>query len=181
MTAIYDFRLIFALPDPKADPASYLDILFEAGCDDATVGTGRPGMIGRDFSREAASAKKAVTTAIRDIRKAIPGTYLVEAGPDLVNLTDIASHLGVTKQNIRKYAAGEIRTVNAPFPPPVYSGSPNLWHLYNVIVWIGTNTKFELRRELLDIAKVAYEQNMTAQKRHLDYCEDLLGKENNGT
>jgi hypothetical protein len=166
MTATYDFSLIFALPDQKADPTSYLDTLFEAGCDDATVGAGRPGMIGLDFSRAAASAGEAVATAIRDVRNAIRGADLIEAGPDLVNLSDVASHLGVTKQNIRKYAAGEIRTTKTPFPPPAYSGSPSLWHLYDIALWISANTKLKVRSELLEIAKITYKENLKAQMDH---------------
>ena len=181
MTALYDFSLIFALPDLKADPASYLDTLFEAGCDDATIGAGRSGMIGLDFSREAANAEEAVATAIRDTQNAIPGADLIEAGPDLVNLTDVASHLGVTKQNIRKYAAGEIRTINTSFPPPVYSGSPSLWHLYNVALWIKRNTKLRVQSTLLDITRETYKKNLERQKKSLDSCEKPLSQENHGT
>jgi hypothetical protein len=172
MTATFNFSLIFALPGATADPSSYIDALFEAGCDDATVGIGRPGMIGLDFSREAATAEKAIATAIRDVQRAIPGADLIEAGPDLVNLTDIASHLSTTKQNIRKYAAGEIRTVNSAFPPPIHSGSPSLWHLYDAAQWIKTNTKLRVQRELLDITRITYEENLKARKRHLDHLEN---------
>ena len=173
MASMFDFSLIFTLPDPKADPSSYIDALFGAGCDDATVGAGRPGMIGLDFSREAATAKKAIATAIHDVQKAIPGADLIEAGPDLVNLTDMASHFDTTKQNIRKYAAGEIRTVTGAFPSPVHSGSPNLWHLYDAALWIKTNTRIIVRPELLEITRVTYEANLKAQKRHLDHTANL--------
>jgi hypothetical protein len=175
MPAMYDFSLIFALPDLQADPASYLDQLFEVGCDDATVGVGRPGIIGLDFSREAASAEEAVTTAIRDTQKGIPGAELIEARPDLVNLTDIASHLGVTKQNIRKYSAGEIRTIDIRFPPPAYSGSPSLWHLYEVALWIRANTRLKIRSELLHTAKVTYQENLKAQRRHFEISSQNQG------
>jgi pimeloyl-ACP methyl ester carboxylesterase len=127
MRAVFEFTLVFALPDADADPASCLDALFEAGCDDAAAGTDRPGMIALDFARAAVSAASAVASAIRDVRRAIRGAELIEIAPDLVNLTDIAGYLGVTKQNVRKYAAGETRRVKAPFPPPVFSDAPNLW------------------------------------------------------
>jgi hypothetical protein len=39
MTSTFEFTLVFALPDAGADPASYPDALFEAGCDDATWGS----------------------------------------------------------------------------------------------------------------------------------------------
>jgi hypothetical protein len=32
-----------------------------------------------------------------------------------------------------------------------------------------TNTKLKVRSELLDIAKVSYDQNLRMQKRHLDF------------
>jgi hypothetical protein len=172
MASMFDFSLIFTLPDPKADPSSYNDALFEAGCDDATVGAGRLGMIGLDFSREATTAKKAIATAIRAVQTAIPGADLIEAGPDLVNLSDIASHLGATKQNIRKYAAGEIHAVDGAFPSPVHSGSPNLWHLYAAALWIKTNTRIIVRPELLEVTRVTFEENLKAQKRHLDHSEN---------
>jgi hypothetical protein len=81
----YEFELTFSLPDADADPASFLDALFEAGCDDATVGVGRRGAIGLDFTREAASARDAFSSAIEDVKRAIPGAVLVEAKPDLAN------------------------------------------------------------------------------------------------
>lgn len=36
----YDFLLKFDLPDPGTGPEGFVDALYEAGCDDATVGIG---------------------------------------------------------------------------------------------------------------------------------------------
>ena len=88
----FDFILKFDLPDPETDPDKFVDALFEAGCDDATVGIGQHGRVALNFTREAATALEAVASAIADVRKAIPGARLVEATPDLVGLTDIADH-----------------------------------------------------------------------------------------
>jgi hypothetical protein len=167
MMPVFEFTLVFALPEADADPASYLDALFETGCDDATAGIGRPGMIALDFAREAESAANAVASAIRDVRRAIRGAKLIEAAPDLVNLTDIAGYLGMTKQNVRKYAAGEARRMKAPFPLPVFSGIPSLWHLYDAMTWFAQHTDQTPRRELLEIAKVAFAENLKIQKRRL--------------
>ena len=69
----YDFTIVFDLPVPSVDPAGYLDALYEAGCDDATVGVGEPGSIELDFTREASSAEEAMSSAVADVLKAIPG------------------------------------------------------------------------------------------------------------
>ncbi len=67
----YEFELKFKLSDEE-DPEQYLDALFEAGCDDALVGLGKVGFIGMDFSREAENVHLAISTALRDVREAIP-------------------------------------------------------------------------------------------------------------
>jgi hypothetical protein len=108
---MWEFILKFRLPDRAIDPESWLDVLYEAGCDDVTVGTGKAGVIALDFSREASSAEEAVQSAINDVRKAIPGAVLTEIGPDLVNLADLAEVVGCARQNIRKYVAGEIKAL----------------------------------------------------------------------
>jgi hypothetical protein len=74
----YDFVLRFVLPDPGANPAQFLDALFEAGCDDAVIGIGLPGSVALDFSREAASADVAVRSATEAVMTAIPDAKLAE-------------------------------------------------------------------------------------------------------
>ncbi len=167
MTAVFEFTLIFALADAGADPAVHVDGPFEAGCDDATLGVGRPGMLALDFAREGESAAEALASAIRDARRALRGAELVEVAPDLVNLSDIARYLGVTKQNVRKYAAGEARRVKGAFPPPAFSGAPSLWHLYCVTIWFAKHTGLAPKRELIDVAKVAFRENLRIQRRRL--------------
>jgi hypothetical protein len=76
----YVFMLIFALPGREDKPEDYLDALFEAGCDDATVGVGFPGMIGLDFTRADNSAEDALRSAIRNVQAAIPGANLSVVG-----------------------------------------------------------------------------------------------------
>jgi len=98
----YDFILKFDLPENGADPEQYVDSLYEAGCDDASVGIGQNGRIALSFIRQSASAYDAISSAIIDVKKAIPGVKLIEATPDLVVLTDIAVILGFSCQNMRK-------------------------------------------------------------------------------
>jgi hypothetical protein len=78
---IHEFTLSFELPDPSTDPSTLLDALYQAGCDDATAGVGRPGMLALAFGREAASAETAVKSAIKHVHRAVPGAKLVEITP----------------------------------------------------------------------------------------------------
>lgn len=162
--ATYDFTLTFELPDPETKPEGLVDALFEAGCDDATIGVGRPGLIGIDFSRDAPSAEKAVRSALKSVDRAIPKARLVEAKPDLVNLSDVAEVVGVSRQNVRKYASGEIRSVDVPFPVPSFSGAPPLWHLYEVTDWFLRYTNLRPAKEVVETAHVAFNLNLAAQR-----------------
>lgn len=164
--ATYEFALTFALLDAGAEPASFLDALYDAGCDDATIGVGRRGSIGLEFAREAPSAEKAIRSAVAAVQRAIRGAQLLEVKPDLVNLSDVAELVGVSRQNIRKYAAGEVRSVKAPFPAPCFSGTPSLWHLYELIVWLTRHTDLRAPREIVDLSAAAYQINLEAQQRH---------------
>jgi hypothetical protein len=93
--------------------------LGEFGCSDALVGVGQPGRIALDFTREGPSAQAAITSALADVKKAIPDGKLVEVSPDLVGLTDVAELVGVTRQNVRKLMLSHAED----FPAPVRDGS----------------------------------------------------------
>ena len=168
---LYEFVLTFRFTPADAAPEAFLDALFEAGCDDATVGTGRPGMIGIQFAREALSAEEAMASAIAGVRKAIPGAVLVEAGPDLVNLTDVAQLVGCTKQNIRKYASGEARrTGEVPFPVPVVTSATSLWHFAEVAAWLRRHAGMQVSESVTEVAKAAAKVNL---QRHQERVRDL--------
>ncbi|MEW8308250.1 MAG: DNA-binding protein [gamma proteobacterium symbiont of Ctena orbiculata] len=74
--AVYKFTLTFALPSDRDNPEAFVDALFEAGCDDAIVGTGVKGGISLDFTREADSVEKAIASAVENVKTAIPGAKL---------------------------------------------------------------------------------------------------------
>ncbi len=43
-----------------------------------------------------------MVSALRDVKKAVPGAELIEVTPDFVGLTDVAELIGVSRQNMRK-------------------------------------------------------------------------------
>lgn len=159
----FTFVLTFALPGRDSDPEQFLDALYEAGCDDAAVGVGQAGMIGLDFARAANGAEDAIRSAIGDVRAAIPGAVLIQAGPDLVGLTEMAEIFGFSRQNMRKYATGQ-SSAAASFPPPVVTGEPGLWHLAEIVAWLRDNTSVRAPAEVLAVAKAAAKLNFEIER-----------------
>jgi hypothetical protein len=77
----YDFVLKFKLAEGSADANNLVERLGEAGCDDAVVGTGQPGRIALNFTREADSAQQAIISALEDVRRVIPDAELIGTDP----------------------------------------------------------------------------------------------------
>lgn len=159
----FDFILKFDLPDPETDPDKFVDALYEAGCDDATIGIGQHGRVALNFTREAATALEAVASAIADVRKAIPGARLVEATPDLVGLTDIADILGCSRQNIRKLVIGN----KSIFPSPIHEGSSSIWHLAKVLPWFKAKGNYKIEDNLIEISDANMQVNIARQMQDL--------------
>jgi hypothetical protein len=165
---MYEFTLKFSLSDHSADPEQHLDALFEAGCDDATIGIGKRGAIALNFSREAVSAQDAVQSAIANVNKAIPGVELIEIAPDIVNLADMADLLGCSRQNLRKYAAGEVKTVKTVFPEPIHSGATSFWHFCEIAAWLYRYTELRPNQALAEVARIAASLNLELQRKRIE-------------
>ncbi|TBR38893.1 MULTISPECIES: helix-turn-helix transcriptional regulator [Dyella] len=159
----YEFTLKFQLPHEAADPESWIEALADAGCDDALVGVGQQGRIALDFARDAESAFVAVSSAVRDVQKAIPNAHLVEASPDFVGLTDVAEMAGFSRQNMRKLMTGHVAT----FPVPVHEGNPSLWHLAPVLAWLAEHQQRPVDTRLLDVAQVTMALNIARDATRL--------------
>ena len=161
---LYDFTLKFALGGSDADPEACLEKLAAEGCDDALVGLGHSGRIALNFTRRASSAYDAILRALSDVKRAIPDAKLVEAGPDLVGLTDIAELLGFTRQNMRKLMIKN----GADFPLPVHEGKPAIWHLSKVLMWLKDKRTYRIDETLLDVARVNMQCNLLREMPDLD-------------
>lgn len=74
----FKFSLGFKLSDPNEDPEKHIDALFESGCNDATISTGKRGHVQLDFMREAPSSTEALTSALSNVQAAIPDADLVD-------------------------------------------------------------------------------------------------------
>ena len=129
---IHHFTLIVDGVDLQHE--SVVDSLFEAGCDDALVGS-TDGVQFIDFDREAASLDDAVLSAVADVER-VPGAQVVRmAGAGLVSIADIATRTGRTREGARLLVAG----TRGPggFPPPVTDPRARyrLWRWGDVERW----------------------------------------------
>jgi predicted DNA-binding transcriptional regulator AlpA len=123
-------------------------------------------MIGLDFTRAADSAEDAIRSAVANVHAAIPGVTLVQAGPDLVGLTQMAEIFGFSRQNMRKYATGQ-SGAPAAFPRPVVLGDPSLWHLAEIVVWLRRNTTVQPPDDVLEVSKAAANMNFAVERERL--------------
>lgn len=160
----YDFTLKYQLAVDDCDLDQIVERLAEAGCDDATIGVGQPGRIALVFARESATAVQALLSALEDVRRAVPSARLVEAAPDFVGLTDVADVAGVSRQNMRKLMLSHA----AEFPIPVHEGNPSVWHLSDVLTWLNTRGGYDIKPDVLEVARSAKQVNLAKEARELE-------------
>lgn len=158
----FEFTLKFLLPKSDENAESHLAKL-ERTCSDALVGIGKQGRIALQFNREAKTAMNAVYSAVKHVRRAIKDVKLIEATPDLVGITDIAEHLGFTRQNMRKLIVN-----NASFPAPIHEGKTSLWHLASVLEWLEINKAYEIDQALFATAKANMQINIAKEISYID-------------
>ncbi len=155
----YEFTLQFKLDPKDSNHDEIVERLGASGCDDAMVGLGVAGHLGLEFVREAESAESAILSAIADVKKCIPGAYLVEVGPDFVGLTDVADILGMSRQNMRKLMV----THASSFPAPLHAGSASLWHLALVLQFFRDRGQPRVTQTLVEVARTAMRFNITKE------------------
>lgn len=148
----HEFTIIASGLDPEME--GYEDRFFEAGCDDATLSF-QKGVIIAEFSREAVSFSKAVSSAYEDVQRT--GAKVERVEPDhLVSLSDIAERSGLTRQAISLYTRAER---GSGFPNPVArvtSNSP-LWDWLEVTEWLHAHARID--REAVVNARIVKEAN----------------------
>lgn len=96
MAERFEFELVYVLPTGDHDAFELSDAVFEAGYDDAIVGSGDPRLLAVELEVAGDNAKAVILNAARAILKYLPdGTELREVRPDLVSLADVAERLDV--------------------------------------------------------------------------------------
>lgn len=151
----YSFVISFSLPKALIASDDVDERLGEAGLFDAHIGLGLPGRVALAFDREASSAKQAIHSAIKEVKKALPGAELIEASPDYIGLTDMAEALGISRQAMRKHMLDDPH-----FPPAMHQGNPSLWHWMDVLIWAKTKWPDRIASDWIDVAKVTRHLNL---------------------
>ena len=79
MTEIREFQfdVMIRLPQGCPDIWDVLDRLFQAGCDDAVVGLGTPGLLGLSFIRQGTDREAVIAGAVRDALAGLPEGVVV--------------------------------------------------------------------------------------------------------
>ena len=126
----HEFTLVFhGGPDD-----AIVDALFEAGCDDATLGE-VDGVGYADFIREAPSFGEALRSAIEQV-ESVAGLMVSRVEPDdLVTLSEIAQRLGRSRESVRLLAAGERGPGDFPAPVSHLKARTRLWRWSEVAGW----------------------------------------------
>jgi hypothetical protein len=168
--AEHHFTLRFDVKAVGGDAEQYAERLGAGGCDDAIVGIGKPGCLALTFDREAAHAREAVLSAMRDATGALPGVVLLEASPDLVGLSDLADIVGRTRQNMRKL----LLTCGGSAPAPAHEGSSSMWHLAPVLAWLRSEKSYSVPDDLVDLARTTMQLNLAVDRNLID---DAVQKE----
>lgn len=130
---VHRFMLIVEGPDLQDEV--HVDALFEAGCNDATVGrVGATQYL--DFDRKAETLANAVFEATEAIEAAVPGVRVVHLEPDdLVTMSDIAERTGRTRESVRLLING--KRGPGGFPPPAthFKSRNRMWEWQEVTAW----------------------------------------------
>lgn len=160
----YEFGLRFSLTQDETHSDELIERLGDGGCDDALIGIGHAGRIAFEFAREADSAQSAILSAIRDVRRALPGAQLVEVSPDLVGVSDVADIVGCSRQNLRKLLSSRA----SRGPSPLHEGKWQVWHLAPVLQWLVAEKRYTVGSEWLEISEATMKFNAALDARWTD-------------
>ena len=87
----FEFDLIFTQPKGEFDVFKLSDAVFEAGFEDAVVGTGQAGLLAVALEAEGEDAESVIVHTAHLILQQLPNGYaLREVRPDFVSLADVA-------------------------------------------------------------------------------------------
>ena len=128
----FHFTLVVDGPDLQEQPL--IDLLFEAGCDDATIGCS-DGVQYVDFDREADALEDAILSAVDDLEKLEGVEVLRIADAGLASLADVAARVGRTRESVRLLVSGARGPGGFPKPVTDPRSRYRLWRWSEVAHW----------------------------------------------
>ncbi|MGK7943693.1 MAG: DNA-binding protein [Microcystaceae cyanobacterium] len=154
----YDFTLTFKLTDPHVNSEIYVEALYDAGCDDALLSTGKRGYLAVNFIRESSSAFEAISSANSNVKSVLTEAELIHVSPDLVGIKELTDIFQCSPQNMQQFVS------QLTFPNPVYKGSQTIWHLKSVLHWFAKQDH-EINQELLEVSELAMSINLRIENQ----------------
>jgi hypothetical protein len=151
----HTFMLILDTPIDEAT----IDLLFDAGLDDAAV-TGFDGHPALDIDREASTLLEAIASAIAEV-ESVPGIHVLRVeGEELVSQADIAERTGRSRQAVNHWIKRDADS--SGFPQPAYGASTRspLWRWADVQTWLEPDSGADDRGRIIALA------NATLIARH---------------
>lgn len=168
MNSNYQFTLIIDGIDDKTPGLE--DALFAAGCDDALINY-KNGTVYLDFDREGEELEVVILSAIKDVESSNIGAKIVSVAPEhLVNLSDIAERLSMTRQAISLFVQGERGSGGFPKPVLKISNKSPLWRWSAVAQWLYQQGRIH-DYTIVDFANVVEDINVALELRHKDSFE----------
>jgi hypothetical protein len=129
----YTFALLVAGLDAEDD--AQCDAYFAAGLDDSVL-EDRDGMALATFFRTADSPATALTSAITDIERGVPGASVLRIDEQLMNLNDLADRLGRTAESVRLLATAARGPGGFPPPAGIIGKGVRVWRWADVRPWL---------------------------------------------
>jgi hypothetical protein len=172
-----EHEFILILSNVPALTPEIENALFEAGCDDGTVGM-QFGRMAIDFTRSAPTLKDAILSAIRDVQKAKIGARIDRVhNCDLVTQAEIARRISRTRQLVHQYINGTRGPGGFPAPTCEITDNVPLWQWCEVASWLGENDMIteDVVRAARDTEMInAVLKFLSQQALHPDLMADLL-------
>lgn len=133
----------------------FINRLFEAGCDDATIAF-QNGVTILSFDREAVTFSRAIISALEAV--SLAGGKIERVEPDhLVSAAEIADRSGLSRAAVSLYYKGE-RGDDFPAPKIRVTSSSPLWDWQEVAEWLYRQGKID--EDELVRARVVKEANL---------------------
>ncbi|MFQ6678333.1 MAG: hypothetical protein ACE5D0_08425 [Fidelibacterota bacterium] len=169
-----NYNFIFVLECiSNIDDTDVADILFESGCDDATLSV-RDQVAYLEFDRKSNSLQEAIVSALTNVLDADIGVRVNAIDPgDYVTSAEIARRINKTRQYIQKLKTG--KDDSNIFPAPIaglqsgtliYSWSRISFYFYGMEKYI--NREDLLNAQLLKIFNDILESNQYLNKTQTD-------------
>lgn len=144
----FQFRMTFKLPVvddlDEYDERLFASILTQ----DDFFGITESGILEVEFERHGISAEKTIRKALHDVKTVLPEASFIESFPDIVNLTDLAECLDITRQATRKLWDSNKNS----FPSPLHTGKSQTWNLATILDWMVKAGHSKFDRKLFDVA-----------------------------